>query len=130
MCVERTKAIIDKPALAEFENGSTRPEYDPAMFLCDASVVLGDVVGANEALQMFIQRQGDNPRAQFRKDAMNARILAAKGQVNEGLTEMRQLIQRYMSNPAGGYGLAQEAMKVMGDMQLRAGDTTGLQPMM
>ncbi|MFM7775274.1 MAG: hypothetical protein ACKO9V_10650, partial [Candidatus Kapaibacterium sp.] len=126
MCAERTSAIIAKPALAEFENGSTRPEYDPAMFWCDACIVMGDMTGANEALEKFIARQGDNPRAQFRRDAMSARIKAAKGQVKEGLDEMRQLVQRYMSNPAGGYGLAQEAMKVMGDMQLRLGDTSGI----
>lgn len=128
MCAERTSAIIAKPALAEFENGSTRPEYDPAMFLCDANIVLGNTQAANEALDTFVQRIGDNPRAQFRRDAMNARIKAAKGQVKEGMEEMRQLVQRYMSNPAGGYGLAQEAMKVMGDMQLRLGDTSSILP--
>jgi hypothetical protein len=123
LCADRTKAILDKPALAEFENGATRPEYDPAMFLCDSYVLMGDATGANEALQSFIQRQGDNPRAQFRKDAMQARLLASKGQVREALNAIRALIQVYVSNPAGGYGLAQEAMKFEADLRIRIGET-------
>lgn len=130
MCADRTKAIVDKPALAEFENGATRPDYDPAMFLCDAQVLLGDLAGANEALQMFVQRQGDNPRAQYRRDAMQFRLLAAKGQVREALNEARALVQRYMSNPAGGYGLAQEAMKAVNDLQVQLGDTSTIAPAM
>jgi signal transduction histidine kinase len=59
---------------------------------------------------------------------MQARLLASKGQVREALNATRALIQLYVSNPAGGYGLAQEAMKMEADLRIRIGDTATAPP--
>ncbi len=123
MVVDRCKAMLDKPELQEFENGARSRDYDPALFLCDAYVLLGKADAADNALKTYVARQGgENPRAKFRRDVMPIKIMAVNGQVQQAQAAARDLVNKYQLDQSNMVYM-QEMMRLIDDLALQAGDT-------
>ncbi len=125
---DRCTQIVDKPEKAKFENGAGSRDYPIELYLADAAVALGDKGKALEALQLYTNKVGPNPRVKFRQDLMDVRLQAAAGHAKEALAAAQAFAAH--AGPEASQGVyMQEMMKLMDDLQLQSGQAATMPQM-
>lgn len=120
MIVDRTSELITTPAKMEFENGSKSPYYSPYLYQTDAYTILGNEPQAKSSLQMYIASISLDARANFRTDALKAKMLINNGNYAEAEKEIERIGAMYQANPSK-MGELQELTRLRFNLMLMQG---------